>query len=151
LLSACTSESEPQEAEPAPVEVSIPFDNEGTLTFLRGGQDLATIDIEVAETDSSRERGLMQRTNLPDQSGMLFIFDREEPQAFWMANTPLSLDIFFVDADSQIVNIARYTRPFSSENVSSGVPAQYVIETQAGFADTYGITESDRVRWTRME
>ena len=117
----------------------------------RGDQDLATIDIEIAETDSSRERGLMQRTSLPDQSGMFFIFDREEPQEFWMANTPLSLDIFFVNADSQIVNIARYTKPYSSEHGPSIDPAMYVVETEAGFADTYGITESDQVRWTRAE
>jgi len=153
LFSACASETdgEPQQDETARSEVSIPFKREGTLTFERGDQDLVTIDIEIAETDSARERGLMQRNSLPDRSGMLFIFEREEPQNFWMANTPLSLDIFFVNADSQIVNIARYTKPYSSQEVPSVAPAMYVVETEAGFADTYGITETDQIRWTRIE
>lgn len=153
FFSGCATESEvePVRTDTTQTEATIPFDVEGTLTFERGDQDLVTIDIEIAETDSSRERGLMQRSSLPAQSGMLFIFEREEPQDFWMANTPLSLDIFFVDADFQIVNIARYTRPYSSDQVSSVEPAMYVVETVAGFADTYGITESDQVRWTRIE
>lgn len=137
-----------EQGSPAEAEaVHIPFRNDGTLTFLRGDKELVSIDIEIAQTDSARERGLMQRKSLPEASGMLFIFDRLEVQTFWMANTPLPLDMFFVNTDSVIVNVARYTRPYSADEVSSIDPARYVVEVPAGFADNYGITESDRVRW----
>lgn len=127
----------------------IPFRKEGTLAFVREGDTLAAVNIEVADNDSARTRGLMGRTSLPDSSGMLFIFPTEEEQSFWMANTPLSLDMFFVGADSQVVRIAKYTTPLSSESVSSQGPAQFVVETPAGFADRHGIVEGDRVTWER--
>ncbi|RMH57987.1 MAG: DUF192 domain-containing protein [Bacteroidetes bacterium] len=133
---------------PEPPLPSIPFREEGTLTFLRDGEPYLTIAIEIADDDSTRARGLMQRTSLPDRSGMLFIFQREEMQSFWMANTQMSLDILFVDADSQIVNIEKYTRPLSAQSVRSAAPAQFVVEVPAGFTDTHGIAESDRIRWT---
>ncbi len=131
---------------------TIPFTKEGRLTFLQDGDSTVTIDLEIADTDSARERGMMQRTGFPnDRSGMLFPFDEEQPQSFWMANTPVALDIVFADADSQIVNIAKYTTPFSNERYGSDAPAQYVVEVPAGFADSHGLLEGDRIRWRRVE
>ena len=130
-------------------EETIPFRKDGELTFLRGGAENLTIDIEIADTDSARTRGLMQRTSLPEMSGMLFVFRREEIQSFWMANTPIALDLIFVSADSQIVDIDKYTRPFSSESIVSDEPAQYVVEVPAGFSDTHGLTAGEGVRWQR--
>lgn len=95
---------------------------------------------------------MMQREGFPnDRSGMLFLFDNEERRSFWMSNTPVALDIIFVDADSQIVNISKYATPFSSEHYLSGAPAKFVLETPAGFADSYGLLEGDRIRWRRLE
>lgn len=76
---------------------------------------------------------------------MLFIFQKEEPRSFWMANTPLSLDIMFVNADKEIVRIHHSTPPFSHENFKSGVPAQYAIETNGGFAVAHDIREGMKV------
>ena len=135
-------------ADAANAVASIPFDKEGTLTFERLGTPYLTIDIEIADTDSTRARGLMQRTSLPEQSGMLFIFPDAEPRSFWMANTQMSLDIIFVGPDQEILNIEKYTRPLSPENVSSIGAARYVVEVPAGFTDTHGITESDRIDWS---
>lgn len=148
LLFGCDAgdQQTPQEDDSS---VSIPFRKDGELSFTRPGTAPITIDIEIAETDSARTRGLMQRKSLPELSGMLFIFPREETQSFWMANTPLALDIIFVSADSQIVDIKKYTRPFSTQSISSAAPARYVIEVSAGFADTHGLTAGDRVTWHR--
>ncbi|GIV62637.1 MAG: hypothetical protein KatS3mg044_1503 [Rhodothermaceae bacterium] len=146
-LAACTRSETPPPPTPEALP-DIPFRKDGTLTFLRDGVPIVSIDIEIADNDSSRTRGLMQRSDLPDRSGMLFIFPQAEPQSFWMANTQIPLDILFVSADSQIVSIAKYTKPLSPEPVTSGnLPAQFVIEVEAGFVDTYGIVETDRVRW----
>ena len=138
--------------EEADTTETILFTKEGRLAFIQDGDSTVTIDIEIAETDSARERGMMQREGFPNaRSGMLFIFNKEQSRSFWMSNTPVALDILFVGADSQIVNIAKYTTPFSSENYRSGDPAQFVVEVPAGFADSHGILEGDRVRWRRLE
>lgn len=153
VIVGCESERPALEPEggTSTAEPTIPFRQDGSLTFLRDGEPITEIAIEIADTDSARTRGLMQREGLPPQSGMLFVFPRETPQGFWMANTPIALDIIYVNADSQIVSIAKYTRPFSSQTVESEAPARYVVEVPAGFSDTYGLTESDRVRWTETE
>jgi uncharacterized protein len=130
--------------------VNIPFRKDGSLEFLRsGGEQVAVIDIEIAETDSARARGLMQRDSLPPESGMLFIFEVDEPRTFWMVNTRISLDMVFVSGDSVVVDVARYVQPLSHKSTSSRVPARYVIEVPAGYVDSKGIVETDRVRWTR--
>ncbi len=149
LLAAC--QTEPGAEPPEESETMISFRKDGTLTFTSGDQEVVTIDIEIAETDSARTRGLMQRTSLPEKGGMLFVFDREEPQGFWMANTPLSIDLIFVSADSHIVSIAKYAKPLSQETILSRAPARYVVEVPAGFADTYGLLEGDGLRWQRTE
>jgi len=142
------------DAPPADADTTetIPFTKEGRLAFIQDGNPTVTIDIEIADTDSARERGMMQREGFPnDRSGMLFPFNQEQPQSFWMSNTPVSLDILFANADSQIVRIAKYTTPFTNKRYRSGEPAQYVVEVPAGFADSYGILEGDRIRWRREE
>ncbi len=146
FLAACQDDAPPPpDAEPP--EELIPFRIDGALEFLREGELLLRIDLEIAATDSAKMRGMMQRTSFPDRSGMLFLFDREEPQQFWMGNTPLALDLIFIDADSQIVDFAKYAQPFSAESIPSAVPAQYVLEVPAGFSDTHGLIETDRVSW----
>ena len=150
FLAGCGSGSD--SPPPAETERTIPFDEEGELAFLQDGDTVVTVQLEIAETDSARQRGMMQREGFPDEtSAMLFPFDREQPRSFWMANTPVALDIFFVSADSQIVSISKYTTPYSDEQIQSGAPAQYVVETPAGFADSYGLLEGDRIRWRRTE
>jgi uncharacterized membrane protein (UPF0127 family) len=151
VLPACTGDSNPPDEDSAS-ETTIPFDKEGRLAFVQGRDTLVSIDIEVADTDSARERGMMQRDGFPsEKSGMLFPFAEEKTQSFWMANTPLALDLFFINADSQIVRIKKYAQPNTASSISSNAPAQYVLETGAGFADSYGIVEGARVRWRRTD
>ncbi len=148
---ACGPTSDSSSADRDTTE-TIPFTREGQLAVIQDGDSTVTIDIEIADTDSSRERGMMQREGFPDdRSGMLFIFEGEQPRSFWMSNTPVALDIIFVDADSQIVNISKYTTPFSSEHYLSGAPAKFVLESPAGFADSHGLLEGDRIRWQRTQ
>ncbi len=151
-LGCQTDDSTSSPASDTDAGPTIPFDNEGQFVFIQDGDSLVTLDLEIAETDSARERGMMQREGFPNEtSGMLFPFDAEEERSFWMANTPVALDLFFLDADSQIVHIARYARPNSPDPIPSQEPAQYVLETPAGFADRYGVLEGDRARWRRTD
>jgi uncharacterized membrane protein (UPF0127 family) len=126
------------------------FQREGRLAFVGpSGDTLRTIDVEIADTDAERERGLMRRRSLGYDRGMLFIFDEVDESGMWMKNTPLPLDIVFVAPDSQVINIARRTTPFSQETISPAAPKKFVVEVRGGFADRFGLTDSARVRWTR--
>ncbi|MEM1054065.1 MAG: DUF192 domain-containing protein [Bacteroidota bacterium] len=147
-LSACQPGDSGETPSPEPTE-SIPFQIDGELTFLRDGTPITTIAIEVADTDSTRTRGMMERTVIPDATGMLFIFDRAEMQGFWMDNTPSALDIMFFDADSTLLNVEANAVPYQqTPTYNSDGPAQFVVETPAGFARRYGLTPGVRIDWT---
>jgi len=89
----------------------------------------------------------MERWSLPELHGMLFIFDYSEIQRFWMHNTPLSLDMIFVDENRRILNIAESTTPMSKQTYSSRRPAKYVVEVKAGFSKRHGIEEGMKIQW----
>lgn len=126
------------------------FEVDGRLAFLSpNGDTLRAIDIDIADTDAERKRGLMRQRSLGYDRGMLFIFDSVDRGGMWMRNTPLPLDIVFVAPDSQVINIARRTTPFSEESIEPAAPRKFVVEVRAGFADRFGLTDSTRIRWTR--
>lgn len=129
FLCSCSEETETEA-----MERGRSLDYVAKVSFFSNDADtVAAIDVAVADDDASRSTGLMDVFKMPDDKGMLFIFDDEEPRSFWMANTPLALDIIFVNADMEIVRIQQNTRPYSDRNVVSEYPAMYVIETNAGF------------------
>ncbi len=140
---SATPDSSPKE------EVSIPFRADGTLDLMRSDETYLTLDIEIADTDSAITRGLMQRKGLPDLSGMLFLMPEERIQSFWMSNTTISLDIIFINSAMEIVHMAQYTTPLSPDSVPSEYPASFVLEVIAGFADTHGLLEGDKISWRR--
>ena len=120
----------------------------GTLEFVdTDGQVIRTISIDIADTEEARQRGLMDRRDLSLEEGMLFIFPAPDSQSFWMRNTYIPLDIMFVGADQDIVNIAKRTTPLSDQLIKSTDLAQYVVEVRGGFSDRFGIDETVRVRW----
>lgn len=129
--------------------IDIPFTKQGELWFVRanGADTITTIDIEVANDDASRARGLMYRNSLPSNAGMLFIQDAEYIQSFWMKNTYISLDMIFVNRDKKIVTIQANTEPLREWNYSSTEPALYVVETNAGFCQQHQINVGDMVEF----
>ena len=84
-----------------------------------------------------------------NSQAMLFIFDVEEPQAFWMKNTIIPLDIIYVNSNKEIVSIAANTEPYSEKSLPSGRPAIYVVEVNGGFCDQYGIAAGSKISFTR--
>ncbi|MFZ1731791.1 MAG: DUF192 domain-containing protein [Bacteroidota bacterium] len=123
---------------------------DASLTFRASDGSVRTsVNIEIVEDDASRTQGLMGRQHMAETQGMLFIFPDEDYRSFWMANTPLPLDIIYVNKALKIVTIQRNTVPYSEESVPSTAPATYVIEVNAGFADRHGIVEGDNVQWLR--
>ena len=96
------------------------------------------IPVEIADDDAERARGLMFRDELTKDTGMLFLHEREEPQAYWMKNTRIPLDILYFDDARKLVAQQRDVPPCSAGNACpsypSNVPARYVLELNAGAA-----------------
>lgn len=94
--------------------------------------------VEIADDAAERARGLMFRDRLAEGSGMLFIHERETPQAYWMKNTRLALDILYFDSDRKLVSQQRNVPPCALGNACppypSDEPARYVLELNAGEA-----------------
>lgn len=144
LLVVACSQSKKEKEESGKQGRSIAYSRE--VTFLDSeGQKITSIQVAVADDASERSMGLMDVNELPPDRGMLFIFENQKPLSFWMANTPLSLDIFFVNESMEIVRIYQNTQPFSEKNLASEKPAKYVIETNGGFSLSHDIQEGMKV------
>lgn len=108
--------------------------------------------VDVARTASEQQRGLMFRTGIPTDGGMLFApypADGDGPReaSFWMKDTPSPLDIIFIRADGTIAHIAENTIPYSTDPVRSGEPVAAVLEINGGRAAELGISHGDKVSW----
>lgn len=118
------------------------------ITILKADGGNVTVDIWIADTPEKRGRGLQRSTFLPEGSGMLFIFRNEEKHpVFWMKDTPLSLDMVFIDADRVITQIVREAKPNSTEHITAERPAQFVLEVPAGFTARNAIQPGDHVQF----
>ena len=108
--------------------------------------------VESAATEEEQRRGLMFRTDIPENGGMLFA--PYPPQgapreaSFWMKDTPTPLDIIFIRPDRTIARIAENTIPQSEIPVASGEPVSAVLELRGGRSVDLGIKEGDRISWT---
>lgn len=103
--------------------------------------------VEVAGTSQEQAQGLMFRTELAPDAGMIFPFDTVRPASFWMKNTVIPLDIIFVRTNGSIESIAANTTPYSLDPVASNEPVAAVLELAGGRAAELGIKPGDIVKW----
>ncbi|HXV25807.1 MAG TPA: DUF192 domain-containing protein [Alphaproteobacteria bacterium] len=101
--------------------------------------------IEIARTPAEMQRGLMFRSYLAPDHGMLFLYEEDRPVSFWMKNTFIPLDLFFTDASGRIVRIAERTVPLSTERISSEEPVRAVLEVNGGTASRLQVKVGDRL------
>lgn len=107
--------------------------------------------VEVVDNDATRTRGLMFRERLDADAGMLFVFEAEQPLAFWMKNTLIPLDILYFDNDGVLVSMAERTPPCRSGSCPtypSARPARFVLELNAGTAKSLGIRPGARITFS---
>jgi uncharacterized protein len=107
----------------------------------------ATVKIELAQTPAKRELGLMYRSNLAADDGMLFVFAIPSHVAFWMHNTKIPLDMIFADSDRNIIGIIPDATPFSDTQLAVGGNSQYVLEVNGGFCARHGVKVGDRLEF----
>jgi uncharacterized membrane protein (UPF0127 family) len=103
--------------------------------------------VEIARTQQEQATGLMNRSELAPDRGMIFPFDPPRDASFWMKNTLIPLDMIFVRTDGSIANIAANTVPLSLEPVLSEGPVGAVLELAGGRAAELGIKPGDKVDW----
>ncbi len=104
--------------------------------------------VEIANTEEARVRGLMYRESIPDNYGMLFVFDEEDIRSFWMKNTFIYLDIICLDKSKQIVDMFTNVPPCKTEpckNYISSKPAKYVLELKGNRVKDLNLKKGDFV------
>jgi len=107
-------------------------------------------NVEVVDTPESRAQGLMFRTELADDAGMLFDFKEEREVSFWMQNTLIPLDMIFVGADGVIDTIHVNARPQDPTSIPSEVPVQFVLEIPGGRSVEIGLKPGDTMEHDRV-
>ncbi|TIX49852.1 DUF192 domain-containing protein [Alteraurantiacibacter aquimixticola] len=151
MLAACSTQAA-SEAQTAPVLAESAVHPESGLEVIpltvttQGGEE-HSFRVEVAATAQEQQRGLMFRTAMGADEGMIFPFTQPRMASFWMRNTVIPLDIIFIGPDGRIVNIAADTTPYSEESVRSVDIAGAVLELNAGRSAELGIAAGDMVEW----
>lgn len=111
------------------------------------------INARVADTPQKQERGLMFVKNLPENEGMIFVFDQDEEQAFWMKNTLIDLDMVFVDSNKTVTSVAAevphsYTYTPDNEVAYALGYGQYVLELAAQTAAKHDVMPGVKLNFT---
>jgi uncharacterized membrane protein (UPF0127 family) len=108
------------------------------------GNVLTNVTVELAVSQEQRAKGLMFRKFLPQDQGMLFLFEEEDEQVFYMKNTYIPLDMIFIDAEFRVVGIIENAKPVKEDNLTVHEPSRYVLEVNAFFAKKNGIRKGTK-------
>jgi uncharacterized protein len=150
IISCNQNQNKPNPNIPPRFVYEPKFVKEGELYFLNKKDTLKKINIEIAEKSEEREQGLMYRKSMDESNGMLFIFEKSEPQNFWMKNTIIPLDIIYINENKEIVTIQENTVPFSEESIPSYKNAMFVVEVNAGFCGKFRIKEGTYISFNKI-
>jgi uncharacterized protein len=148
MVAACGDREAERSTEAAPPPVQW----ERAEIAIRTATDSIPLQVEISETDEQRAYGLMNRSSLPETSGMLFVYEAAQPAegSFWMFNTRIPLDIAFLDGDGTIVSI-RQMEPCASPypqwcpSYEAGAPFQHALEVNLGWFERHRVAVGDRV------
>ncbi len=123
----------------------------GELKILRGDGMEVKVDVDIVDTEEERTQGLMYRESLGAFSGMLFIFDEEADNSFWMKNTKISLDLIFFNQEKVIIDIIENAQPCTEGHICPSLRPQfeymYCLEVNAGFVEENRIDVGDSIEW----
>jgi hypothetical protein len=139
VLVACTS-NQPTPAPGDPTQGAL-------ITFSTSNGDRTTSDVEIADTEDERAQGLMGRTELAGDAGMLFVYDAPTSGSYWMKDTLIPLSIAFIGEDGT-VNTIRAMTPCTTDTCRTYAPREpyvYAMEMNAGWFERNGIEVGDPV------
>jgi len=109
------------------------------------------VAVEVVATEAKIEHGLMFRTHLPPNDGMLFLLHEEKDWPFWMHNTLIPLDLIYIRKDMTIAGIVMNAEPQTDTLRRVGEPSVYVLEVNGGFCASHGIAANQKVRFDNVQ
>lgn len=115
-----------------------------TLTITKADGQQISVKAEIARSQQERNKGFMERKNIPDGTGMLFIFERDQILSFWMKNTPHPLSIAYIDKSGTIRDIFDM-KPFSLDSINSTVSVRYALEVPQGWFAKNNIKTGNKV------
>ena len=123
------------------------FKKEGELVIFKKTSDSTKIDldIEISDNDYEIQTGLMYRTSMKSNQGMLFIFDDIRERFFYMKNTKIPLDLIYINENKHIVSFQKNAKPYDESSLPSELPAKYVLEINAGLVKKLNIKTGNNI------
>ena len=135
--------------------MSIPSDSKlESVEFPRGTikVDKIPLDVQIADTEPRRVRGLMFQNQLPYNQGMIFVFDKAGVHSLWMLNMQFPLDMIWFDKDGNIIHIEKDIPPcktaletMTCQSITPNGDALYILEVTSGFVDKFNITKDSKM------
>ncbi|MFT4838366.1 MAG: uncharacterized membrane protein (UPF0127 family) [Nonlabens sp.] len=126
------------------------FKPEATLQLIATTTDtLKELQVELADTDYSIQLGMMYREELTEDQGMLFVFEEDTPQFFYLKNTEVPLDIIYITGNKRVDSYSLNAKPKDETLLKSKGAAKYVLEVKAGMVEQWGLKEGDLVDWNK--
>ncbi|MCX7548667.1 DUF192 domain-containing protein [Xanthomarina sp. F1114] len=128
----------------------VTFTKEGELTLFEAETNtpISTIDIEIADNEYETQTGLMYRSSMKENRGMLFVFEDERPRSFYMKNTQFALDLIYLDTNKTIVSFQENAQPLNESSLPSNFPAKYVLEVNAGLVAKWNLQVGDYMSYS---
>lgn len=139
-----TPDEAPDEGPPAIMATKPETAKTTTFNIVNSSGERVEVEVEIADDDNERQRGLMGRTELAENAGMLFVYEAEQPRSFWMKDTLIPLSIAYIAAEGWIVDI-QDMQPLDETSYPSAEPARYALEVNQGFFRERGIQVGDRL------
>ncbi|MDH3620929.1 MAG: DUF192 domain-containing protein [Gammaproteobacteria bacterium] len=143
-ISACSPQTAPK--SPAAHDLDAMFEVDELVVVANDGSR-HTFDVYLAIDHEQQRRGLMFVRDLPERTGMLFVYDDAAVRSMWMKNTYISLDMVFAHADGTVSSVIHDTEPRSLRSLSAIEPVNFVLELNAGVARRLGIGPGSRLIW----
>lgn len=122
--------------------LEIKFIKDATLLLKNNDKIIKNLDVELAITDQETNQGLMYRSYIKENQGMLFIFEEINYKKFWMKNTRIPLDIIYIDENNTVIHIIKNVPPMNEIKIlESKKPVKFVLEVNGKMSDKWGIKE----------
>lgn len=139
------------EEENSDIEEEEFFIQEGELTIIREDESAVVVNIEIADTEEEREKGLMDINDLGDYNGMLFVFEEEGRNSFWMKNTEIALDLIFINSSKEVVEIIQNAQPCAEGHIcpklTPNIEYMYCLEVNSGFVAENRVDVGNIISW----
>ena len=145
-IAACSPQSAAQQGTVRELDGAFEF---STLEIVNDAGERLVFDVYLAQDSEQQRRGLMFVRNMPERTGMLFIYETDDIRSMWMKNTYIPLDMIFARSDGSVSSVIHRAEPHTLVSRASVEPVRYVLELNAGVARRLDIGGRSRIIWDR--